>query len=52
MNTLDIIYIRYFDKAGKEMTIGGIQTYITRLSHLRLVWGRMCASSNMLIRGL
>lgn len=34
MNTLDIIYIRYFDKAGKEMTIGGIQTYITRLSHL------------------
>ncbi len=34
MIVLDIIYTRYFDATGSVMTIGGIQTYITRLSHL------------------
>lgn len=34
MNILDIIYTRYYDETGERMTIGGIQTYITRLSHI------------------
>lgn len=34
MNILDIIYTRYYDETGVRMTIGGIQTYITRLSHI------------------
>lgn len=39
MTVLDIIYIRYYDTTGNVMTIGGIQTYITRLSHLAITMG-------------
>ena len=39
MKIVDIIYYRYLDPLGQNMTIGGIQTYITHLADLAVRLG-------------